>query len=85
MVSSRAARSAGRKPPKNPMVKANPMEEAAIDGERAKENAISENEPKFNVEMLMNRRSEANASPSAAPMSEIRRASPRKAVRMLRR
>jgi hypothetical protein len=54
MMSKRAARTAGKKPPMSPMSKENPSDVAMMEGERAKENASSEKEPKFKVEIVKN-------------------------------
>ena len=54
MISSRAARTAGKKPPSNPISKAKPSDAATIAGDKANENASSENEPKLRVEMVKN-------------------------------
>ena len=51
---SRAARRAGRKPPKNPMSSEKAKDQATIEGANAKENASSANDAKFSVEMLTN-------------------------------
>jgi hypothetical protein len=85
MMLSRAARTAGKKPPNNPIATANPRELATITGDREKEKASSANEAKFRVEMVKNRRQEANKSPRTPPNTEISKDSTRKATRMLRR
>jgi hypothetical protein len=45
IIFSLAARTAGRKPPTNPMSKEKPSEAAAIDGDKEKEKASSETAP----------------------------------------
>jgi hypothetical protein len=58
---------------------------AIMDGERAKENASSEKEPKFKVEIVKNWSSDASANPSSPPDSDKTNDSPKNAIRMLRR
>jgi hypothetical protein len=53
-MSRRAARTAGKKPPIRPISRENPSEITLIDGDKAKENASSVKEPKFNVEIVKN-------------------------------
>src|ERR671915_2226603 len=85
MIFSRAARTAGRKPPTNPINKAKAREIAAIQGDRTNEKASSANEEKFRVEMVKNCRKDASSNPKTPPEREIRKDSARKARRMLRR
>ena len=85
MIFNRAARTAGKKPPMSPINKEKPSDVAMIDGERAKENANSEKELKFKVEMVKNCRREARSNPNAPPDREIKKDSARKATRTLRR
>ena len=54
VIFNRAARTAGKKPPMRPISNEKPRALAAIDGDSAKENASSENEPKFSVDMVKN-------------------------------
>ena len=54
MMSSRAARTAGKNPPINPISRENPIDVAMIEGDRAKEKASSEKEPKLSVEIVKN-------------------------------
>jgi len=49
-----AARTDGRNPPRNPIATAKSRDEIIIDGDNAKLNASSENEPKFKVEIEKN-------------------------------
>src|SRR5215831_14483347 len=70
MISKRAARTAGKKPPTSPMSNEKPRDVTMMDGQRAKEKASSENEPKFNVEIVKNWSSDASANPSSPPDSE---------------
>jgi len=51
---SRAARTEGRNPPMSPIKREKRREETIIVGERAKENASSENELKLSVEIVKN-------------------------------
>ena len=85
MIFNRAARSAGKKPPIKPIRRENPSDVATIDGDSAKEKASSENEPKFNVEMLKNCSNEANPNPAMPPARDKTKDSLRNASRMLRR
>lgn len=84
-MSKRAARTAGKKPPINPMSKEKPRDIAMMDGERAKENASSEKEPKFKVEIVKNCNSDASPSPSNPPDKDKPKDSPKNAIRMLHR
>ena len=85
MMSKRAARTAGKKPPMSPMSKEKPRDVAMMDGERAKEKANSEKEPKFNVEIVKNWSTEASANPRSPPDKDKTNDSPKNAIRMLRR
>ena len=67
------------------MSKENPSDVAMMDGERAKENASSEKEPKFKVEIVKNWSSEASVKPSSPPDKDKTNDSPKNAIRMLRR
>ena len=67
------------------MSKEKPRDVAMIDGERANEKANSEKEPKFNVEIVKNWRTEASANPSSPPDKDKTNDSPKNAIRMLRR
>src|SRR5262249_42317240 len=69
MISKRAGRTAGKKPPTSPMSNEKPRDVTMIDGQRAKEKASSENQPKFKVEIVKNWRSEASANPSSPPVT----------------
>jgi hypothetical protein len=51
LLSSRAARTAGRKPPMGPIGKENGIEFVPIDDESANEKASSEKEPKLRAEV----------------------------------
>jgi hypothetical protein len=51
---NREARTAGRNPPTKPINREKPSEMKTIDGESAKENASSEKDPKFKVEIEKN-------------------------------
>jgi hypothetical protein len=62
-----------------------PRDVTMMDGERAKEKASSEKEPKFNVEIVKNWSSDASANPSSPPDSDKTNDSPKNAIRMLRR
>ena len=70
MIFSRAAPTAGRKPPIKPINSEKPNEIATIDGDRAKENASSENEPKLSVEIVKNCSSDAIPRPTKPPPSD---------------
>lgn len=85
MISKRAARTAGKKPPISPMSREKPSDVAMIDGEMAKEKASSEKEPKFKVEIVKNCSSEARAKPSSPPEKDKTNDSAKNAIRMLRR
>ena len=85
MISKRAARTAGKKPPTSPMSNEKPRDVTMMDGQRAKEKASSENEPKFNVEIVKNWSSDASANPSSPSDSDKTNDSPKNAIRMLRR
>src|SRR5215204_1118825 len=85
MIFNRDARSAGKKPPIRPMSREKPTDVAMIEGDNANEKASSENEPKFNVEMLKNCNKEAKPSPAMPPAKDNTKDSPKKASRMLRR
>jgi len=54
MISNRAARTAGRKPPINPISSEKPSDVATIDRDNAKENASSEKELKLSVDIEKN-------------------------------
>ena len=85
MISKRAALTAGKNPPMSPMSKEKPRDVAMMDGERAKEKANSEKEPKFKVEIVKNWRIEARATPSSPPDKDKTNDSHKNAIRMLRR
>ena len=84
MISKRAARTAGKKPPTSPMSNEKPRDVTMMDGERAKEKASSENEPKFNVEIVKNWSSDASANPSSPPDSDKTNDSPKNVIINLR-
>jgi len=67
MIFSRAAPTAGKKPPIKPINTEKPREVATIDGDSAKENASSENEPKLSVEIVKNCSSDAIPNPIKPP------------------
>jgi hypothetical protein len=69
----------------SPISSEKPSDIAIIDGEMAKENASSEKEPKFKVEIVKNWSSEARAKPSNPPERDKTNDSPKNATRMLRR
>jgi hypothetical protein len=50
----RAARAAGKNPPRNPIIREKISVETIISGVIAKENASAANDPKFNVEIWKN-------------------------------
>src|SRR5258706_5090936 len=81
-MSSRAARSAGKKPPRNPMARAKPTEFTAIAGDSEKENASSENDVKLSVEMVTNWSKDASPTPSPSPISASSSTSPMKSARI---
>src|ERR687894_3208569 len=85
MIFNRDARNAGKKPPIRPMSREKPSDVAMIEGDSAKENASSEKEPKFRVEMLKNCNNEAKPNPAIPPAKDKTKDSPKKASRMLRR
>ena len=82
---NREARTAGRKPPSKPISREKPSEVATIDGDSAKENASSVNEPKFSVEIEKNCSTDANPRPNKPPPRDSANDSIKKATRMLRR
>ena len=67
------------------MSKEKPRDVTIIDGERAKEKANSEKEPKFNVEIVNNWSIEARAKPTSPPDKDKTNDSLKNAIRMLRR
>src|SRR5512143_1253572 len=79
----RAALTAGRAPPTNPMTRENPKALNTISKLRLKVKASSEKVWKFIVEMVKSWRKEARKSPTQPPISPRRRDSMRKALRML--
>lgn len=53
MIFCLAARTAGRKPPKNPIIMANAIDSSMMAGEREKEKASSENVEKLMVDIVI--------------------------------
>src|SRR4026208_92692 len=82
---SRAAPMAGREPPANPHSQEKPNQIDTVIGGTANEQANSENDPKFSVEIVKNWSSEAIPSPNRPPPSERTSDSIKNAIRMLRR
>jgi len=82
---NRAARIDGKKPPIIPINIEKIIDVIIIDGERLKLNANSENDWKFNVDILMNCKNEARNIPMIPPDIAITSDSIKNTVRMLLR
>src|SRR5207244_11561717 len=82
---SRAARTAGRKPPTTPITTAKTRARAITPGESANPNPISEKLWKLTTEIRSNDRSAASATPRAPPTSASTTDSTRNAPKTLRR
>ena len=78
-----AARTEGRNPPIIPINKAKVNELIIIEGDKANENASSENDVKFIVEIEKNCRNDARTNPITPPIIDIAKDSVRNEPKML--